>query len=282
MPAVSVAVGLIAASLQPGDEVVVADDEFRSVLFPLLASAQSRATTIRRVPFASIADAVSPSTKLVATSFVRSNGGSVQNMVAVSSAARANGARVLVDATHGAGVLPFDAQGLGLDYVVAAAYKHLLCPRGVAFLRIAEDAWDQVSPLLSSWRSAAEPYTSFYGGTLADLAADASRFDVSLAWHPWVGARESLDFIARIDPEERRSWCVGLADALAAALGLEPSGSSILAVPVRCQLPEVKRCLEEASIVASYPAGIVRFSFHAYNTLDDVGRVAEVLGPLRG
>ena len=46
----SVGVGLVAAGLGPADEVVVPDDEFTSVLFPLLV-ARERGATVREVPF---------------------------------------------------------------------------------------------------------------------------------------------------------------------------------------------------------------------------------------
>ena len=45
-PAVSVGVGLVAAALGPTDEVVVPEDEFTSVLFPLLV-ARERGATVR-------------------------------------------------------------------------------------------------------------------------------------------------------------------------------------------------------------------------------------------
>ena len=45
-------------------------------------------------------------------------------------AARSVGAQVLVDASHSTGILPLAAERLQIDFVVAAAYKHLLCPRG--------------------------------------------------------------------------------------------------------------------------------------------------------
>lgn len=280
LPAVSVGVGVIAASLGPEDEVVVPNDEFRSVLFPLLAAERARGVRVRRVSFEELAESVRPSTTLVATSHVRSNGGAVQDLAAVAAAAREHGAAVLVDATHAAGVIPIEAEALGLDYVVVAAYKHLLCPRGVAFLRVARGRRDLVAPYCSSWRSARDPYASFYGGTLDDLAADTARFDVSLAWHAWLGARESLRLLTTIDADERRDWCVGLASRLARQVGLEPTGSSILAVPVRTQIDEARRRLAEAAIVASFPAGLVRISFHIYNTGADVDYVANVIDAL--
>ena len=278
LPAVSVGVGPVAAALGPDDDVVVPEDEFHSLLLPLLAVAERRGATVRTVPFGEVASAITPGTTLVATSYVRSNGGGVQDLDAVVAAARQVGARVLVDATHAAGLLPIDAASRGLDLVVAAAYKHLLCPRGVAFMRLSPQEQRSLVPVNASWVSA-DPRT-YYGGGTHDLATDARRFDVSLAWHPWLGAVESLRFLNAIPADVRFGWTTGLAAELAARLGLDPTGSSFLGVPVRAGLDELQRALAEADVAAAVRAGEARISFHVYNTPADVEYVAEVLAPL--
>jgi selenocysteine lyase/cysteine desulfurase len=279
MPAASVGVGLVAAALRPGGEVLIPEDEFRSVLFPMLAAARASGVRVRRVPFDGLADEVGPATTLVATSHVRSNGGARQDLDAVVAAARDNDARVLVDATHSAGILDLDVHAQGIDFLVAAAYKHLLCPRGVAFLYVARDRWDDLVPYTSSWRSAADPYGSYYGGDLSDLAPGAPRFDVSLAWHAWVGAEESLSLLHEIDANGREQWAVGLATRFAAELDVEPTGTSIVGFSVE-DAGEARAALADAGVVASFPRGAARVSFHVYNTEEDLELAAAASKPL--
>jgi selenocysteine lyase/cysteine desulfurase len=280
LPAASVGVGIIAASLSERDEVLVPDDEFRSLLMPLLVAQEARGVRVRRVPFRALADAVGPTTTVVATSHVQSNGGALQEIEAVAEAARAHGAAVVVDATHSTGVLRLDARRLEIDCVISAAYKHLLCPRGVAFMRLSSTSRLHPAPFLAGWRAAADPYSTYYGGTLDDLADGAARYDVSLAWHPWVGALESLRTLTAVGAQERESHAVGLASAAAEALAIRPTGSSVLGVPVRTSPAETRALLAGAGIVASLPAGQVRFSFHMYNVDEDVEHLAAVVGPL--
>jgi selenocysteine lyase/cysteine desulfurase len=279
IPAVSVGVGVLAASLSERDEVVVPDDEFRSLLLPLLAAERARGVLVRRVPFGAVADAVRPSTTVVATSQVQSNGGALQDVEAVVAAAQAHGAAVIVDATHAAGIVRLDARRLSIDCVVAAAYKHLLCPRGVAFMRLASGSRLRPAPFLAGWRAAADPYSTYFGGSLDDLAAGAASYDVSLAWHPWVGARESLRTLTAVDAAERERHAVGLATAAAEALGIPPTGSSILGVPLRTPIEEMRSTLGRAGIAAGFPAGQARFSFHMYNAPGDVDLLREVVLP---
>ena len=70
LPAVSVAVGWIAATLQSGDEVVVPTDEFTSTLFPFLV-ARERGIVVREVDFAGLPAAIDARTTIVATSLVQ-------------------------------------------------------------------------------------------------------------------------------------------------------------------------------------------------------------------
>jgi selenocysteine lyase/cysteine desulfurase len=276
LPAVSVGVGLALSNLGAGDEVLLPDDEFASVILPALAAADARGVHVRRVRFHDLATSIHPETTLVATSHVRSNDGRVQDLGELVVRAKAVGARVLVDATHSAGVLAIDADALEIDVVVAAAYKHLLCPRGVAVMSVAPDLLHSLNPWAASWRSAGKPYAHFYGGSLSVLAENAARLDVSLAWHAWVGAERSLEFLSAIPIDARSRWCVGLADRLANRLGIHPTGSSILAVPVQRE-DEARRALSDSGIVASGTNGLVRLSFHLYNDTEDADAAAAVL-----
>src|SRR5215470_19580810 len=57
-PSVSVGVGLVANTLTAVDEVVIPDDEFTSVLFPILVAARERGVRVREVPLVALAESV--------------------------------------------------------------------------------------------------------------------------------------------------------------------------------------------------------------------------------
>ena len=278
LPAVSVGVGVALSMLAPGDEILIPEDEFASVFPPALVAADRGSLRVRRVPFTALAESIHSDTALVMTSHVRSNDGGVQDLGALAARAHDVGAKVLVDATHSAGILPIDASALGLDVVVAAAYKHLLCPRGVAVMSVAPDLLPSLAPWAASWRSAGEPYDHYYGGDLSVLAAGSARFDVSLAWHAWVGAEQSLEFLCSVPMAERADWCVGLADHLAARLDIAPTGSSILAIPL-ARPDEARAALREIGLATSGRGPRIRVSFHLYNDIAEADLIADVLLP---
>jgi selenocysteine lyase/cysteine desulfurase len=278
MPAVSVAVALVGATLDDRSVILLPDGEFASLALPLVVAARLAGADVRTAPFAALADAVDRTVTLVATSHVRSNGGATQDLAALAGAARSVGAQVLVDASHSAGILPLAADRLPIDYVVAAAYKHLLCPRGVAFLSVGADT-PMPPALTASWRGLRSE-SDFFTTDPDDLDEGGAGLDVSLAWHPWTGARRSLELLSAIPADDRREWCVGLATKAADTLGLEPTGSSVLGVPTSDDPQTVKSMLSKRSIVAAVRAGEVRISFHVYNTEEHVEAAVETLGPL--
>ena len=54
VPSVSVGVGTVAASLKAGDEVLAPDDEFTSVLYPLLVAERARGVTVHTACWTSL------------------------------------------------------------------------------------------------------------------------------------------------------------------------------------------------------------------------------------
>lgn len=125
--------GLIAANLPDDAEVLLAADDFTSVMFPFLAQ-QSRGVQVREVPLAQLPAAVSPSTTAVVCSAVQSADGALVDVDALHAAATAHGAMSVVDITQAAGWLPIDASRF--DVTVCSAYKWLMAPRGGAYLTI--------------------------------------------------------------------------------------------------------------------------------------------------
>lgn len=278
VPATSVAagstvspfVGLIAASLPEGAEVLVADDDFTSLLFPFAAQ-ESRGVTLRSVPLASLPSAVRETTTLVAVSAVQSSDGTLVDLAALRSAVSATGARLLLDTTQSTGWLPLDLSWV--DYAVCGAYKWLLSPRGSAFLVVRPDRMESLTPHAANWYAGADIWASIYGLPLR-LSDEARRFDTSPAWFSWVGTATSLGLLADLDPTEVHAHDVGLANSLRAGLGLPPGDSAIVSVPMDAAGRER---LKAAGVRTAVRAGAVRFSCHLYTQQSDVDLVLQAL-----
>ncbi len=264
--AVSQFVSLVAATLPRGARVVAPEVDFTSLLFPFLTRGDLHLET---VPLERLAEAVDGDTSLVALSAVQSATGEIADLGAVTEAARANGARVLVDATQAIGWLPFDATEV--DFVTAAAYKWMMSPRGTAFLAVGPELLDEVRPLAAGWWAGDDPYASTTPAAAARRHGPAP--GPSPAWFSWVGAAPALELIEAIGVEAIHAHDVGLAGRFREGLGLEPGDSAIVSVDV----PGAEERLARAGIRAAVRAGGLRASFHVYTTERDVDDALDVL-----
>lgn len=276
IPSVSIGTGLVANALGAGDVVVVPEDEHVSDLFPLLV-AERRGAVVRQVPFGEVPDAVDGATTLVVSSLVQMQTGRVADLAAICRSARAVGARVLIDSTHGTPFVPVAPHIADIDVLVCHAYKHLLGARGSAFLYVRRDRLDDLTPTHANWRGARDPWTTFFGGPLT-LADDASRFDVSLAWLPWVATTQSVRLMAEWLRDGVLAEPLRLAATLSAAVGQAASGSSLVCVPV-AEPERVRAALGEARIKAAVRGDGIRFSLHVWNDEADVDRAARAIAP---
>lgn len=267
----SVMAAVIAASIPAGREVLCVDGDFASMVFPFLQQ-EHRGVTVRHVPVAQLASAVTASTWLVAFSLVQSATGEVADATAIRSAAAAVGAFTLCDTTQAVGWLAVQAGDF--DATICHAYKWLGAPRGAAFLTVLPELAELLRPVQAGWFAGDDPWQSCYGPTMT-LAHDARRFDVSPAWPAWVGARVALEFFGSLDMAAVHSHDTGLADALCDGLGVRRKNQAIVtwADPEGTDLAR----LTAAGITASGRAGRARVAFHLWNDATDVDAVLTAL-----
>ncbi|GIF71533.1 aminotransferase class V-fold PLP-dependent enzyme [Asanoa siamensis] len=264
--AVSQLVAPVAAAMPAGTRVVVADVDFTSIVFPWAA----HGLDVVAVPVDKLAEAVGPGTGVVAFSLVQSADGEIAAYEEIVAAARAVGALVVVDATQGCGWWPFD--GALADAVLTGGYKWLMGPRGTAYAYYSPALRERMTPSAAGWYAGADVHTSYYGMPLR-LAEDGRRFDISPAWHSFVGSAPALELIEEIGVAAIRDHNLRLADRFLAGLGRPPAGSAIVTVDV----PDAKAKLDRAGVRAAVRAGRVRASFHVYSTEADVDLALEAL-----
>lgn len=262
-------IGLLAASLPSGARVLAVEEDFTSVLFPLMAQ-QSRGVEVTLVPFEELVESVSPEFDWVVCSIVQSSNGKVADLAGLSAAAKAADCRILLDGTQSVGWMPVDRQHW--DVLVCGAYKWLLSPRGTAFMAIKPDLMDDVTPINANWYAGESPWDSIYGSPLR-LATSARRFDISPAWINWVGTLPALELIASLGVDSIHRHNVGLGNDFCQRLGLPPSNSAIVSLSGI----EDTQGLKDAGIAASIRGGSLRLSFHLYNGEKDVDAVVSAI-----
>ncbi|MGA7806942.1 aminotransferase class V-fold PLP-dependent enzyme, partial [Bradyrhizobium sp.] len=119
-----------------------------------------------------------PPLALASISSVHWSDGGLIDMETVAAALRRHGAALLVDATHGTGVLPLDVGQLDPDFVIFPTYKWLLGPYGRAFVYVAKRHQDGIPLEQTAFgRRNVHAENAVY---FADLSyvPDARRFDM--------------------------------------------------------------------------------------------------------
>ena len=211
---------------------------------------------------------------LVAVSLVQSADGRLLDTERLRRAVAGTGTRVVIDVTQAVGWKKID---LGwADAVVASGYKWLLAPRGTAWMALTDSLAATLIPHTAGWYSSETPWANTYEHPPL-LAADARRFDASPAWHPMLGSGISLPWLASLDMREVEAHCVGLANRVREAAGMEPADSAIAALDV----PGIEAAVADAGIRAAVRAGRVRVGFHLYNTTTDADALIGALRRVR-
>ncbi|HKP89913.1 MAG TPA: aminotransferase class V-fold PLP-dependent enzyme [Thermoleophilaceae bacterium] len=267
---------LSSLELGPGDEVLTSDEEHPGLLAPLEAARRRRGFEVRFAPFAEIASAIGPRTRLVACSHVSWVGGKVVDARALAE----SDALVLLDGAQGLGAIPANVGELGCDFYGAAGQKWLCGPDGSGCLYVRPDLCADLIPPWPSYMSLAEP------GRASELIPHpgARRFDLGFSGplFAWSLAAAELFGEAGLDWINERG--AALAERLADALrdrGREvaPRGRSTL-VSWRSDDPEgdVHR-LSEAGVVTRWlpDRGLVRASVGAWSNDDDLERLLAAL-----
>jgi selenocysteine lyase/cysteine desulfurase len=225
---------------------------------------------------------------LASISSVHWSDGGLIDIDKAGAALRQRGARFLIDATHGAGVLAMDVKQLDPDFVIFPTYKWLLGPYGRAFMYVARRHQDGV-PLeqTASGRRNVRAENDVYFSDL-NYVADARRFD--------MGERDhfiSLE-MASIGMEMMADWgAAAVAQRLSMltdriADGVRNIGVAVPERRVRAphilslgfkdgMLADIVKALASENIYVAARLGRMRISPHVFNDEADVDRFVAAL-----
>ena len=267
---------LAGLDLRPGDEIVTSDEEHPGVLAPLGRARRRCGVEVKVVPFAEVADAVSPSTRLIACSHVSW----VSGRVAAVSELTATGVPVLLDAAQALGAIPVDVRALGVDFYAGSGQKWLCGPEGSGCLYVRPDRLDELVVPWPGYGSLSDPANALD----FEPADGAKRLDhgfpsgMRSAW-----ALASLDLLAEAGWDWIHARAASLAHSLAERLTdlrlvVAPRGrSTLVAWEVEDPQAEVARLSAQSFVVRSIPgAGLVRASVGAWSSEEELERLASL------
>lgn len=251
-----------------------------------------------------------PATRLLVVDHITSPSALVLPLQPLIALARERGARILVDGAHGPGSLPLQLQAWQPDGYVGNLHKWLCCPRGSAFLWV-RDPWQETlrplvvghganAPLTAGasrfhiehdWLGTADPTTwlalpeilRLLTGESVDAAPSETerapwqqRLDQLMGSHHELAQQGQALLLAALDQNRPLApaslqaamaavplGAVGTLDGAALQAELRRRGFQLPVIPLRPHTPGVPQFL--------------RISCFAYNSLDDLQQLAQVL-----
>jgi cysteine desulfurase/selenocysteine lyase len=281
--------------LRAGDIVLASDKEFPANVYPWMLLKDS-GITLELMPTtpegwpdeAGLLNRLSdPRVRVLAVSLVQFSNGYTVDLARLSAATRASGTYLVVDAIQGVGQLPVDVKRTPVDILACGAQKWLLSPWGSGFVYVRRELVRDLSPSITGWMAfeGTEDFTRLteYRDT---LRGDARRFElITLPYQDFAGMNASVGLILELGVQRIAAHLRSLHTPVLAwaeqsgARVVSPQGSrgsGILCV-APANVGEAFRALKAARIICSMREGAIRLSPHAYNTIQEMERVAEIL-----
>lgn len=208
---------------QPGDRILTARAEYAANYVAFLQVAKRTGAVIEVIPDdaqgvldpAALERMIDGRVRLIAITWVPTNGGLVNPAAEVGTIARQHGIPYLLDACQAVGQMPVDVEALGCDMLSATGRKFLRGPRGSGFLYVRRALLERLEPVVIDHFAAPWVAPGRY-----ELRPDARRFET---WENSYAARLGLgvavDYALALGLARIEMRCRALATRLRQGLG---------------------------------------------------------------
>jgi len=153
---------LLGLNLRPGERIVLPENEFPALVYPILYLAERRRLKVQFLPcprgYLELEDLDRAlgkrKTALFATSWVQYHNGYRYDAAALTEVCHRHGTFFLLDATQGVGSVPLHAVKAGVDALACGGQKWLFCQTGSGFLYVSPHPIRKVEPVAIGWLAA--------------------------------------------------------------------------------------------------------------------------------
>jgi cysteine desulfurase/selenocysteine lyase len=299
----------LATSFEAGDRILTSRAEYASNVIAFLQVARRTGARVDVVPdddtgqlsVDGLREMLDDRVRLVAISWIPTQGGLVNPAAEVGAATRDAGVPYLLDACQAAGQLPIDVDSLGCDFLSATGRKYLRAPRGTGLLYVRREWIERLEPPFLDVHAA-----RWVRDDAIEIRDDARRFETwehSVANQLGLGTAVDYALAVGIDAIDERVTMLGdeLRERLRALpgvtlrdLGTRRCGIVTFTVDNEDPFELAARLRAEAINIsvstidfARYDLGrrgldaVARVSVHYYNTEDELDRLATAIARRR-
>ncbi|MDC3953610.1 aminotransferase class V-fold PLP-dependent enzyme [Polyangium jinanense] len=298
-----------------GDRVILFEGEFPANVTPWLRAGELFGVTPVFLPLSDfqesderglgrLAEELAKGARLVAVSAVQFRTGLRMPLGEMARLCHTHGAELFVDGIQATGAVPVDVRALGIDYWASGGHKWLMGPEGTGMLYVRKERVEALEPYVAGWLSHEDAVRFLLEGPGhmrydRPLKKRADVFEVGcINAIGLVGLEAAVDVVDELGVEKIYAHVVRWGDAVEA--GLVERGftslraaeanrrSGILAVlpPKDIDVVALHRALLGRGISTAIPDGVLRFSPHWPNNVDEAEQVLlsmeDALAELRG
>lgn len=294
-----------AQSFKPGDRILTARAEYAANYVAFLQVARRTGATIEVVPDdetgalnpAALDAMIDERVKLIAITWIPTNGGLINAAAAIGKIARRHGITYLLDACQAVGQISIDVAEIGCDMLTATGRKFLRGPRGTGFLYVRRGLLDRLEPAMIDHFGAPWVELDRYA-----LRPDARRFETwEKNYASRLGLGAAIDYALALGLERIEARCRLLATRIRTELGAIPGltihdlgrdRAAIVSFSIDGYAADAVRATLTAkgiNVSVSKPSStlldarlrdlpvIVRASPHYYNSDDELDRFLEAV-----
>ena len=303
IPSVSYGIACVTnnITLNPGDEILVIEDQFPSNYYSWKKLAETHNAVIKTIAKPkdgdqkakrwneAILSAITNRTKVVAMCQVHWADGSLFDLMAIREKTKIYNALLIIDGTQSVGAFPFSVKKIQPDALICATYKWLLGPYafGLAYFG---PYFDNGAPIEESWgnRVDSENFAGLtnYNDTYKD---GANRYSMgeSANFISVPMATQAIKQIIDWTPEAIQDYCFSISkDALSEleALGFEIEDDTFRAhhligvkLPNFIAIDRLKAQLLKDKIYISFRGNYIRLAPHLYAEKADFTRLVQCI-----
>lgn len=274
-------------SWKPGDRIILNDLEFPSNVYPFL-NLKTYGVEIDFVQskngavlFEDIEKALTPKTKLLSISYVQFLTGYRADLERIGELCRQKGIIFCVDSIQGLGAVTLDVQKCKIDFIANGCQKWLMSLEGLGFIYLSEELQERINQKYVGWTSVTSSWNLL--DYKLNLKKNADRFqNGTMSAVGIISLNASLNFLRLFGYNEIENVILNNAEYFLNSLneiGIAPILTNIdrqnLSGIVSFKSDNSQIIFEsllKENIVGAVRQGIVRFSPHFYNTIDEINK----------
>jgi len=270
-----------------GDRIILNTMEFPTNIYPFM-NAERLGVQIDwitpengQIHPEQIENLIQENTQMVCISFVQFINGFKADMNKIGEICRKHDVYFIVDGIQGAGVCPLDLKQCHIDGFSSGGHKWLMWPMGTGFLCLSQKLEEKLTPAYAGWLSVKDCWNLF--DYKLDFLDSAEKHEIgTMNFLGLTLAHNSLKKFMDLGVHNIYQQIISVTDAL--LQGFEQLGFDLVSskdsdhrsgiVSIKPSDPEgLGAYLTENSIHGAVREGIVRFSPHCTNTIEDAEQV---------